>query len=186
MNVLLISRPGVSLLRSLRESETAWDAIRFYGPIGLTIGVYIPVSTLAGAISLASDLRYFLRKYTTDHLFQIRPGVYCTSALTKSRYLTRDLEVSEEWQYRLVYWIENMGRVVRFKKEDWNSEEFLYNQVSGESIEISGLDEKESDIDPDLIHDMSITTDIRDIPSEELQGGYILEVWCTKPEYELI
>ena len=108
MNLLLISRPGIPLFRSLRESETAWDAIRFYGPIGLSIGVYIQVSTLAGALSLASDLKYFLRKYTADHLFQIKPGIFYTAALTRSRYLNRTYEVSEDWPFRLIYWIENL------------------------------------------------------------------------------
>ncbi|HWQ64153.1 MAG TPA: hypothetical protein VN429_07020 [Methanospirillum sp.] len=163
MNLLLISRPGIPLLRSLRESETAWDAIRFYGPVSLSIGVYIPVSTLAGAISLASDLKYFLKKYTTDHLFQIKPGVYYTAALTRSRYLTRSDDMSEDWPFKLVYWVENLGRVIRVKKEDWNSEEILYlTSETGENRANPICD------------------------NAELPGGYLLEVWCTKPEFEIV
>ncbi len=161
MNLLLISRPGIPLLRSLRESDTAWDAIRFYGPVGLSIGVYIPISTLAGALSLASDLKYFLRKYTSDHLFQIKPGVYYTAALTRSRYLTRDNDVSDDWPFRLVYWIENLGKVIRVRKEDWSGEEIFY-QASEHGEE----DTQNDDAGP--------------------MCGYLLEVWCTKPEFEMI
>jgi hypothetical protein len=163
MNLLLISRPGIQLLRSLRESETAWDAIRFYGPVSLSIGVYIPVSTLAGAISLASDLKYFLKKYTTDHLFQIKPGIYYTAALTRSRYLTRGDDVSEDWPFKLVYWVENLGRVIRIKKEDWNSEEILH-----QTVETTDISSTQASID------------------DEFLGGYLLEVWCTKLEFEII
>ena len=175
MNVLLISRPGIPLLRSLRDSETAWDAIRFYEPVSLSIGVYIPVSTLAGAISLTSDLRFFLKKYTTDHLFQIRPGIFSTAALTRSRYLTRDLEFSENWPYRLIYWIENMGRVVRFRKDDYNSEE-LFNSPRHISVINDDRDEEYH-----AEKESSNPVIIDGIPT-----GYIFEVWCTKPEYELI
>ena len=167
MNLLLISRPGVQLYRALRESETAWDAIRFYGPVSLSVGVYIPISTLAGALSLASDLKYFLRKYTADHLFQIRPGVYYTAALIRSKYLNRNNEVSEDWAFRLIYWVENLGQVTRFRFDDWNSEEVLYNQIPcGESEEGIQSDARNTEI--------------------EFQGGYLLEVWCTKPEYEIV
>ena len=161
MNLLLISKPGIPLLRSLRESETAWDAIRFYGPVGLSIGVYIPVSTLAGALSLASDLRYFLKKYTSDHLFQIKPGVYYTAALTRSRYLSRDDDVSEDWPFKLVYWVENLGKVIRVRKEEWNIEEMLY-----QTSEPGEEDTKQDDAD--------------------ITCGYLLEIWCTKPEFEIV
>ena len=166
MNVLLVSKPGISLIRSLRESETAWDAIRFYGPVGISIGVYIPVSTLAGAISLASDLKYFLRKYTTDHLFLYHPGVYFTAALARSRYLTRDNGVTPDWPYRLIYWIENQGTVRRWKKDDWNCDDLFAMPRSADQ------DSDSKPRDPDI--------------EETTIGGYLFEVWCTRPEYEIM
>jgi hypothetical protein len=176
MDVLLISRPGIPLLRSLRESETAWDAIRFYDPVSLSIGVYIPVSTVAGAISLTSDLRFFLRKYTSDYLFRLSPSVYCTSALIKSRYLTRDQDLTNEWPFRLVYWIESMGSVIRFKKEDFKSAEVFFERR--DSMDSSG-DTTVSSPGTDQIKNSQIS-------EYEVPSGYILEVWCTKPEFELI
>jgi hypothetical protein len=170
----------------LRESETAWDAIKFYGPIGITIGVYIPVSTLAGAISLASDLRYFLRKFTTDHLFQVGPGVYCTSALTRSRYLTRECEFSNEWPYRLVYWIENMGPVIKCRKEEWNREEVFNPVHSGQTRELREDDGAENSIESDPVTLAIHREGFADEPGNEFKGGYLLEVWCTKIEYEMV
>ncbi len=166
MNVLLVSKPGISLIRSLRESETAWNAIRFYGPIGISVGVYIPVSTFAGAVSLASDLKYFLRKYTADHLFHYQPGVFFTSALVRSRYLTRDSGVTSEWPYRLMYWIENLGTIKKCHISDWNIDELL-TEESDDHLE-SGSDMKNTHTE-DLI-----------------TGGYLLEVWCTKAEFDII
>jgi hypothetical protein len=177
MNILLISRPGISLMRTLRESETAWDAIRFYGPIGTNIGVFIPVPSLAGAISLASDLRFFIRKYTTEHLFQMGPGFFCTSALTKNLYLTRDHDFSDKWTYRLIYWIENGGKVNRYRKENWNSEEVLYNSF----IELPVFNDTNQDEASKSVLQMN-SPDLYD----KIPGGYLLEVWSTKPEYELI
>lgn len=184
MNVLLISRPGVPLLRTLRESETAWDAIRFYEPQGLSIGVYIPVSTIAGALSLASDLRYFLRKYTAEHLFQIRPGVYYTAALTRSRYLSRDLEVSDDWQYRLIYWVESMGPIIRCKIDEWKSEEVLYTPWSCENCQTRDPDNADQEEPyPGSLPIEGVSSEHHD---DGTCGGYILEVWCTKPEFDIV
>ncbi|HWQ67602.1 MAG TPA: hypothetical protein VN372_12140 [Methanospirillum sp.] len=159
MNILLISRPEISLYRELRQSETAWDAIRFYDPIIVPMGVFIPVSTFAGAITLASDLRYFLRKYTVDHLFQLRQSIYCTAGLSRSRYLNRDCGVTKDWQYRMMYWFDGRGILSRYRSEDWNSEE--------------------------IICDMPIEEEKRDrLDLQEPQGGHLIQVWCTKPEYE--
>lgn len=177
MNVLFISRPGLHLFHILHESETAWDAIRFYGPIGLTIGVFIQVSTVAGAISLASDLRFFIRKYTSDHLFQMRPGVYYTAALARNRYLTRSTEISDTWAYRLMYWIENGGRIIRFKKDDWNSEEVIYGYSRKQDCTRDDLQEQPADY---------LSSQQNNLKPDEIMGGYLLEVWCTRSEYEII
>lgn len=167
MDILLISKPGIHLTRSLRESETAWDAIRFYDPIGLSIGVYISVSTLAGAISLASDLKYFIRKYTNEHLFQYSSGIFLSAALARSRYLTRDIEFTSEWPYRLIYWIENQGTIRRYPKVSWDEQA------------------------PMLFSDIQETWESSEHPSpsgpdDRYIGGYLLEVWCTQPEYQVL
>lgn len=174
MDVMLISRPGVSLLRSLHDSETAWDAIRFYGPVSISIGVYIPVSTLAGAISLTADLRFFLRKFTIDHLFRFNSAIYCTAALTKSCYLTRDNTLSDDWPYRLIYWIESVGNVVRCKKSEYHdSDIFSPSDIASKKSKETCVFTPESDIITEPEKKFQIPT------------GYLLEVWCTKPEFEM-
>jgi hypothetical protein len=176
MNILLISRPGLRLLKTLHDSETAWDAVRFYGPVELTVGVLIQVSTVAGAISLASDLRYFLRRYTADHLFQMRPGIYFTPALAKNRYLTRTEVISDDWKYRLMYWIENGGKILRCKSHEWNSEEVLYGC----------LDLQDPAEDLRAAASGIPGPDGQNGVGDEMTGGYLLEVWCTRSEYEVI
>lgn len=167
MDVLLISKPGIHLTRSLRESETAWDAIRFYDPIALTIGVYIPVSTIAGAISLASDLKFFIRKYTNEHLFYYSPGIFLSAALTRNRYLTRDIEFTSDWPYRLIYWIENQGTIKRYHKSCWDAQaKTIFEDIH----EMGSSSEHPSPSDP----------------GEVYSGGYLIEVWCTQPEYDIL
>lgn len=173
MNVLLISRPGITLLRSLRESETAWDAIRFYDPKQLDVGVLIPVSTLSGAISLTSDLRFFLRKFTADHLFQRKDGVCYSAALTKSRYLTREISISETWPYRLMYWIDTAGLFLRVRKDQFSSAGFFT-----ELYPLSG--EAEEDLQTVSLNPQNPVQDDIHIPA-----GYLLEVWCTRQEYDI-
>lgn len=167
MDVLLISKPGVHLTRSLRESETAWDAIRFYDPIGLSIGVYIPVSTIAGAISLASDLKFFIRKYTNEHLFLYAPGIFLSAALTRDRYLNRNIEFTSDWPYRLIYWIENQGSIKRYPKSFWDEQgdtSLWDTQETGSSSEHP------------YPHD----------PEDMYIGGYLIEVWCTQTEFDVL
>lgn len=118
MNVLLIQKPGILLFKELRLSETAWHAIRFYDPIELQIGCYIRISTIANALSLISDLKYFIRRYTGDHLLEISQGVYCTSALGRRMYLDRNHEFSESWPYRFRYQIDQDNTIIRRKTEE--------------------------------------------------------------------
>lgn len=175
MDVLLVSRPGVSLLRSLRESETAWDAIRFYGPQSISIGVYIPITTMAGAISLTSDLKFFIRKYTADHLFRLNLQIYCTPGLTKSRYLTRDRALSDDWPYRLEYWIEQSGKIFKYRKRSISTEEKEPDaQEFTRTGSIHQFNEQEG----------NNADNEKNYPS--ISGGYVLEVWCTKPEFDLV
>ncbi len=78
-----------------------------------------------------------------------------------------------------------MGKVVRFRKEDWNSEEVFYNTISEQISEDSESDEPEAEIDPNPVHTTQPLNSMNE-SGNELQGGYIFEVWCTKPEYDLV
>jgi hypothetical protein len=63
MNILLIQRDGVDLHHTLFASETSRMALRFYHPKKKPCGLCITVSTLGSALSLISELRWYLRRY---------------------------------------------------------------------------------------------------------------------------
>ncbi len=74
MNILLIQRDGVDLHHTLFASETSRLVLRFYHPKKNSCGVYITVSTLGSALSLVSELRWYIRRYVKETLFEVTPG----------------------------------------------------------------------------------------------------------------
>lgn len=113
MNLLILSRPGVRIYQELRKSETAWYALRFYEPIEIPIGIYIHLSSLSAALSLASDLKYFIRKYGSEHLFEVGSGIFCTATVAKSRYFKRD-NLPDPWPWKLWLRVDSEGLMQRF------------------------------------------------------------------------
>ena len=114
MNLLIVGRPGIRIYHELRKSETAWQALRFYNPLEIDIGIYIPLNSLSAALSLASDLKYFIRKYSTVHLFEISPGLFCTHAVVKSRYISRNKSFEDPWPWKLWFLINTEKKINRF------------------------------------------------------------------------
>ncbi|HET6580969.1 MAG TPA: DUF5804 family protein, partial [Methanoregula sp.] len=76
MNILLIQREGIDLHHTLFASETSRLALRFYLPKKKSCGVYITVSTLGSALSLVSELRWYIRRYVREVLFEVSPNVF--------------------------------------------------------------------------------------------------------------
>jgi hypothetical protein len=108
----------------------------------------------------------------------MQTGIYYTSALTKIRYLTRNSDISDPWPYRLIYWIENGGKTMRWKAEDWNSDEILYGCPDP-------LPESpDTDIEEDSY--LPLPSPSLPKPSNEMMGGYLLEVWCTGSEFAIL
>ena len=89
MNILLIQRDGVDLHHTLFASETSRMALRFYHPKKKSCGVYITVSTLGSALSLVSELRWYIRRYVKETLFEVTPGIFCTRTLAQDVYYER-------------------------------------------------------------------------------------------------
>mgnify|MGYP007001744337 CR=1 FL=1 len=110
MNLLVFSRPGIRLYQELRRSETAWNALRFYDPKETPVGIIVKVSSLSAALSLASDLKYFIRKFGSDYLFEITPGMYCTPSVARSRYLEREPH-PDPWPWKIWYWVKGDGDI---------------------------------------------------------------------------
>ncbi|QXO95476.1 hypothetical protein KSK55_03500 [Methanospirillum purgamenti] len=112
MNLLIFSRPGIRIYQELRRSETAWHALRFYNPLEIPVGIFIQVSSLSAALSLASDLKYFIRKYGAEHLFEISKELYCTAAFATGRYTTRE-KLPDPWPWKLWYWVVGDGTILK-------------------------------------------------------------------------
>ncbi len=103
MKVIFIPKSGVPLFETLLASETSRDALRFYRPVQTPSGVQISMATMGGALSLASDLRWYVRRYMYDVLFELPEGVYCTRALAKELYFSRATILHTRWKFRRVY-----------------------------------------------------------------------------------
>jgi len=104
MDLLLLAKPGVHLYSLLHNSDTAWQAIRFYDHVNLGYGVLFSVSGSVSALALASDMRYYIRRYVAYHLFRTEHGrqIYATPALVTSRYLDHTHPFNEVWDHRLI------------------------------------------------------------------------------------
>ena len=100
MNILLIQREGIDLHHTFFASETSRMALRFYHPKKVSCGVYITVSTLGSALSLVSELRWYIRRYVRDVLFEVSPGVFCTHSLARDVYYERTSVLGTTWPFR--------------------------------------------------------------------------------------
>jgi hypothetical protein len=112
MNVLFLPRVGVALYRELLASETSRDALRFYRPRETPGGVEITVATLSGALALAADLRWYVKRYMRGVLFEIAPGIYSSHRLAREVYYGREISLTGSWEFRLIYRVRD-GYVIR-------------------------------------------------------------------------
>jgi hypothetical protein len=103
MNTLLLQREGTDLHHTLFASETSRLALRFYHPKKLPCGMYISGATLGSALSLVSELRWYIRRYVREVLFEVKKGVYCTHTLAQDVYYERITVLGEPWASRRLY-----------------------------------------------------------------------------------
>jgi hypothetical protein len=103
MNVLFLPREGIDLYQTLLSSETSRDALRFYRPVESRGGLMVTMASLGSALSLASDLRWYVKRYMRDVLFEISDGVYCTHELAREIYYDRTVMPGKGWKYRRIY-----------------------------------------------------------------------------------
>jgi len=111
MNVFFLQREGVRLHHTLSASETSRNVLRFYHPKEWPGGVIIPIESLVGGLSIAGELRWYIRRYMQDVLFEFPGGNYCTLALARQIYYDREIKPEEEWPFRRLYVIRN-GRLI--------------------------------------------------------------------------
>ena len=103
MNILLIQRDGVDLHHTLFASETSRMVLRFYHPKKKSCGVSITESTLGSALSLVSELRWYIRRYVKETLFEVTTGIFCTHILAQDVYYERTAVLGPAWPYRRLY-----------------------------------------------------------------------------------
>lgn len=103
MRLLFFPKEGLDLYRTLLDSETSRRVLRFYHPRRSPFGVALEVATLASGLSLASELRWYVRRYVAGVLFEVAPGRYATLALASQVYYGRELRLHEPWDARRLY-----------------------------------------------------------------------------------
>jgi hypothetical protein len=148
MKVLFIAREGIDLLETLENSETSRLIFRFYNPQRHSCGVQIMVSSLGIALSLVSELRWYVRRYMKEVLFEYRNEMYMTHSLAQQVY-QRHILMDSENVHRCLYGIEG-GRIRSRReispghlKDEYISEMGLVEMVlevcapSGEDLDLS-------------------------------------------------
>jgi hypothetical protein len=107
MNVLFLQRKGIDLYRTLLASETSRRILQFYRPDPYPGGVAVQVLSFGSALSLASELRWYIRRYMQEVLFEVAIDRYCTLELARELYYDRDFTVRDDWPFRRLYAIRN-------------------------------------------------------------------------------
>jgi hypothetical protein len=103
MNILLIQREGTDLHHTLFSSETSRMALRFYHPKKKPCGVYITCGALSSALSLVAELRWYVRRYVHEPLFEFEHGIYFTHQLAQDVYYERTAVLNPGWKFRKLY-----------------------------------------------------------------------------------
>ena len=111
MNILLIQRDGTDLHHTLFSSETSRMALRFYRPQKKPCGVSLSCATLGSALSLVAELRWYIRRYVREPLFEFQQGIYFTHQLAQDVYYERTAVLGPGWKYRKLYSFKN-GKLV--------------------------------------------------------------------------
>jgi len=103
MNILLVQREGIDLYHTLFASETSRMALRFYHPKKKPCGVLVTLSTLGSALSLVSEMRWYIRRYVRAVLFEVSTGIFCTHRLAQDVYYERASVLEPAWPFRRLY-----------------------------------------------------------------------------------
>ncbi len=111
MKILLIEREGTDLYSTLYDSDTSRAMLRFYHPVRHPAGVEITTASLGSALSLVSELRWYLQRYVGEVLLTEDGSVYLTWSLADMVY-ERGITLSQPWPHRLRYRIHG-GKVYR-------------------------------------------------------------------------
>ncbi|WOF15597.1 hypothetical protein F1737_02305 [Methanoplanus sp. FWC-SCC4] len=98
MNLLFVQKEGVLLYKTLVSSETSRNILRFYKPKETEYGIIIENATLGSALSLVSELKWYIRRYVSEILYEISPELYCSHKFALEIY-ERDIKLGETWDF---------------------------------------------------------------------------------------
>jgi hypothetical protein len=148
MNILLLQREGTDLHHTLFASETSRLVLRFYHPKKLPCGVYITVASLGSALSLVSELRWYLRRYVREALFEVSLGVFCTHTLAMDVYYERATIPESPWAFRRLYGFSGGKLVSQVVMSPRSTVEEYHQEVIGvdTTIEVWCTEEEVEDI----------------------------------------
>jgi hypothetical protein len=145
MNLLLLQNPDTDLYTILLSSETSRNILRFYRPRRLDHGILVMSASLGSSLSLASELRWYIRRYVSEVIFEIADGIYCTHALALDVY-HREIKMTAPWKYR---WLLIIGDAMRHLRMDPGTSKTDYSHCLRENEgawEIWGTEQEYSDI----------------------------------------
>lgn len=106
MTLLFIQKHGIDLYATLFSSETSRAILRFYRPVKTDYGVLIENATLGNALSLVSEINWYIRRYMTDVLFEVSPDLFCTHTFALDIY-SREKKMKETWDFTKLIGIKN-------------------------------------------------------------------------------
>jgi len=111
MKILLLEREGTDLYTTLYDSDTSRAMLRFYHPVRHPGGVEITTASLGSALSLVSELRWYIQRYVDEVLLTEDGSVYLTWHLAEAVY-ERGITLTLPWPHRFRYRIHG-GKVYR-------------------------------------------------------------------------
>ncbi|MFA5396559.1 MAG: hypothetical protein GX097_07345 [Methanomicrobiales archaeon] len=113
MQILLIQKEGIDLHSTLLASETSRDVLRFYQPKKTDWGVCIEASTLGSALSVISELKWYIQRYIAQPLCLLSNDLICTPGYAGVIY-GREESVHDSWEWEILFGIKYhtvMGRI---------------------------------------------------------------------------
>ena len=85
----------------MRPRPAAWSCgftIRKNGRAG-----YISCGAISSALSLVSELRWYIRRYVREPLFEFEKGIWFTHQLAQDVYYERTAVLGPGWEFRKLY-----------------------------------------------------------------------------------
>ena len=138
MNILLIQKEGVDLHHTLFASETSRLVLRFYHPKRRSCGVYISSGAISSALSLVSELRWYIRRYVQEPLFEFEKGIWFTHQLAQDVYYERTAVLGPGWEFRKLYGFREGKLISRVMMSPGSTIEEYHQEYAGvdSSIEV--------------------------------------------------